>query len=139
MSTTGKLSSKLDRLRKDCARLEQHQQLSLKEFLSNVSAQDQVCYLLFTTYENACEIADGLVGLRGLPKPVGEANTFDFLGEQDVLSDTSVSQLNAMEGLCTSLSEDYGDIDPEWVYQALQTNLAGLYQFVEQVQAHLDQ
>jgi uncharacterized protein YutE (UPF0331/DUF86 family) len=139
MSTTGKLSSKLDRLRKDCGRLEQHRQLSLEEFLADVSAQDQVCYLLFTTYENARELADGLIGLRGLPKPTDEADIFAFLGEQDVLSDTCVAQLNAMEGLCTSLSEDYEDIDPEWVYQALQINLSGLYQFAEQVQAYLDQ
>jgi uncharacterized protein YutE (UPF0331/DUF86 family) len=139
MSTVSKLSSKLERLRRDCEQLEQHRQLNLEEFLVDVSAQDQVCYLLFTTYENTREIADGLLGLRGLPRPASDADIFAFLGEQDVLSDTCVAQLNAMEGLCTSLSEDFGNIDPEWVYQALQINLAGLYQFAEQIQAYLDQ
>jgi len=139
MSTSDELSSKLERLRKDCGQLETHRQLSLAEFLINVSVQEEVCYLLFTTYKNAREIAGGLLGLRGLPKPTDDTNIFAFLGEQDVLSETCVSQLIAMEGLCTSLSEHYEDIDPQWVYQALQINLAGLYQFTEQIQAYLDQ
>lgn len=139
MSTISALSSKLERLRKDCAQLEAHRQLSLAEFLIDVHVQDEACYLLFTTYRNAREIADGLLGLQGLPKPTDDANIFAFLGEQDVLSDTCASQLVAMEGFCTSLSEDYEDIDPQWVYQALQINLAGLYQFIQQVQTYLDQ
>lgn len=139
MSALGGISSRLQRLEKDCEQLETRRQLSLDEFLQNPAVQNDTCYLLFTTCQAALDIGTQLLGTLGQPKPDSEAEVFALLAEEEVLSETCVSQLTAMQGLCDSLSQQYEEIDPQWVYQTLQVNLDGLNLFAEQVQAYLDQ
>jgi uncharacterized protein YutE (UPF0331/DUF86 family) len=139
MSVMHDISTKLERLRKDCRQLETHRQLSLEEFSGNPAVQDDACYLLFTTLQGALDIGTGLLGVLGLPRPDDEAGVFTLLAEEEVLSQVCVSQLTAMQRLCNSLSQQYEEIDPQWVYQTLQVNLVGLNQFAQQVQAFLDQ
>jgi uncharacterized protein YutE (UPF0331/DUF86 family) len=138
MSATSAMPSKLELLRKDCARLETYRQLSVEEFLANSEFQSDTCYLLFTVCQGALNIGMELLDVEGQPRPSDEAAVFALLGEEEVLSETCVSQLTAMERLCDSLSQQYEEIDPRWVYQTLQVNLDGLNLFVGQVQAHLD-
>jgi uncharacterized protein YutE (UPF0331/DUF86 family) len=139
MSAPSDISSKLEHLGRDCARLETHRQLSLQEFLADTTIQEETCYLLFTAYQNALDIAARLLDVVDLPEPDRAANAFTLLGAEEVLTETCVSQLTAMDGLCTSISQQYEKIDPQWVYQALQVNLTGLNEFARQVRAYLDQ
>jgi uncharacterized protein YutE (UPF0331/DUF86 family) len=132
------ISSRLERLTRDCQRLESYRQLNLEEFLANSAVQDDTAYLFCTTYQNALDIAIGLLSRLRLPRPVAEVNSFALLAEEEVLSESCVAQLNAMQGLCDALSQQYGEIDPQWIYQTLQVNLAGLNQFGQQVQAFLE-
>jgi uncharacterized protein YutE (UPF0331/DUF86 family) len=138
MSIASDLPSKLERLSKECQRLEAHRQLSLKEFLASPTIQGDTCYLLITTFRGALDIATGLLDDLGLPQASDEADVLALLAEKEVLSQICVSQLTAMQGLCTSLFQHYEEIDPQWVFQTLQVNLVGLNQFVAQVQAYLD-
>jgi uncharacterized protein YutE (UPF0331/DUF86 family) len=138
MSAAGDITSKLERLRRNSQRLEMHRNLSLEKFLDNPAVQDDTCYLLFTTCEGALEIGAELLMAVGQPKPRGVADVFALLAEEEVLSETCVSQFTAMQGLCDALSQQYAEIDPQWVYQTLQVNLIGLNQFAEQVRAFLD-
>jgi len=132
------IPSRLERLTRDCQRLESYRQLSLEEFLANPAAQDDTAYLLCTTYQNALDIATGLLSRLRLPRPAAEVNPFALLAEEEVLSEGCVAQLNAMQGLCNAISRQYGEIDPQWIFQTLQVNLAGLNQFGEQVQTFLE-
>jgi uncharacterized protein YutE (UPF0331/DUF86 family) len=132
------IPSRLQRLTRDCQRLESYREFSLEEFLANLSAQDDTAYLLCTTYQSALDIAAGLLSRLSPPRPAAQVNPFALLAEGEVLSDGCVAQLNAMQGLCNALSQQYGEIDPQWIYQTLQVNLAGLNQFGEQVQAFLE-
>jgi uncharacterized protein YutE (UPF0331/DUF86 family) len=133
------IPSRLQRLTRDCQRLESYCQLSLEEFLANPAVQDDTAYLLCTTFQSALDIATGLLSRLSLPRPAVETHAFALLATKEVLSEGCVAQLNAMQGLCDALSQQYGEIDPQWIYQTLQVNLAGLSQFVEQVQAFLEQ
>jgi uncharacterized protein YutE (UPF0331/DUF86 family) len=139
MSAAHDLANKLKRLRQDCARLETHRELSLEEFLGSSTIQEETCYLLFTACQSALDIAAELLQTGGKPRPGDGDDVFAQLGAEEIVSENCVSQLIAMQGLCTSISQQYEDIDPQWVYQALQVNLAGLNQFAQQVQTYLDQ
>lgn len=134
MSARDGIQAKLERLKRNCAQLETCRQLNLESFLEDPTAQNQACYLLFTACQGALDIGTDLLSMQGLPKPDHEAAALAQLAEQDVCSETCVSQLTAMQGLCDSLSRQVEDIDPRWVYQTLQTNLDGLNLFVGQVQ-----
>ena len=138
MSIAPDLPSKLERLSKECQRLEAHRQLSLEAFLASPTIQGDTCYLLITTFRGALDIATALLDTLWVPQPGDEAGIFAQLAEKEVLSQVCVSQLTAMQGLCTSIFQQYEEIDPQWVYQTLQINLDGLNEFVAQVQAHLD-
>ncbi len=138
MSIARDLPSKLVRLRKDCERLEAHRRLSLEEFLGKPTVQGDSCYLLITTFRGALDVGSGLIETLGLPQPSDEAGVLALLAEQEVLSQTCVSQLTAMQRLCTSIVQDYEEINPQWVYQTLQVNLVGLNEFLSQVQTYLD-
>jgi len=138
MSIASDLPSKLARLSKECERLQAHRRLSLEEFLAKPTIQGDSCYLLITTFRGALDVGSGLIETLGLPQPSDEAGVLALLAEQEVLSQACIAQLTAMQGLCTSIFQQYEEIDPQWVYQTLQVNLAGLNQFVAQVQAYLD-
>jgi uncharacterized protein YutE (UPF0331/DUF86 family) len=139
MSIVSDLPSKLERLSQECQRLQDHRRLSLEEFLASPTIQGDTCYLLITTFRGALDIATGLLDTLGSPQPDDEAGIFARLAEKEVLSQVCVSQLTAMQGLCTSIFQQYEEIDPQWVYQTLQVNLDGLNEFVAQVRAYLDQ
>ena len=139
MSVARDLSSKLERLRKDCQQLEIHRRLSLDEFLENRAIQSDISYLLLTTFQNALDIGSELLEILHLPQPDDEAGVFAMLAGEEILSQVCVSQLTAMQGLCRFLSQQYGEIDPQWIYQTVQVNLVGLNQYAQQVQTHLDQ
>jgi uncharacterized protein YutE (UPF0331/DUF86 family) len=119
--------------------LETHRELSLEEFLSSNTVQEETCYLLFSTCQGALDIATELLQAVGKPTPGDEDDIFAQLGAEEIVSQNCVSQLTAMQGLCTSISQQYEVIDPQWVYQTLQVNLAGLNQFAQQVQTYLNQ
>lgn len=129
----------LERLKIDCQRLAAHRQLSRTAFLEDPAVREEASYLLCTTYQTALDIATALLGRLGLAEPEDETDVFALLAQEEVLSELCVSQLTAMHGLCTALAEQYEEIDPQWIYQTLQVNLAGLNQFVEQVQTFRDQ
>jgi uncharacterized protein YutE (UPF0331/DUF86 family) len=139
MSAKSDILFKLERLNRDCAQLNTYRHQSLEEFLANPTAQTDTCYLLFTTCQGALDIGTDVLGIQGLRRPQDEAAVFSLLAEQEVLSETCVSQLTAMQGLCDSLSQQYEEIDPRWVYQTLQVSLVGLNLFREQVQTYVDQ
>ena len=138
MSARDGILEKLERLMRNCAQLETCRQLNLESFLQDPTAQDEACYLLSTACQGALDIASDLLRLQGLLRPADEATTLAQLAEKDILSETCVSQLTAMQGLCDSLAYEYEGIDPRWLYQTLQTNLDGLNLFIGQVQAFLE-
>ena len=139
MSIAHDLPSKLERLNKECQRLQAHRRLGLEEFLASPTIQGDTCYLLITTFRGALDIATGLLDTLGSPQPGDEASILARLADKEVLSQACVSQLTAMQRLCTSIFQQYEEIDPQWVFQTLQVNLDGLNEFVVQVQAYLDQ
>ncbi len=130
---------KLDRLSQDCERLQAHRQLSREEFLANPTVQGDTCYLLLTTLQGALNIGGALLNALGLTRPAEETGVFTLLAQEEVLPEACVSQLTAMWGLCRMLSDQYQEIDPQWIYQTLQVNLAGLNQFVQHTRAFIDQ
>ena len=132
------IPGKLERLRRDCERLEGQRQLSRAAFLASPAVQEETGYLLLTACQRALEIGSGLLGIVGLPEPEDEAGALGLLAENEVLSQECVAQLTAMQGLCHALAQQYEEIDPQWVYQTLQVNLAGLEQFVGEVEAFLE-
>ena len=103
MCAASDISSQLERLEKDCQQLENYRKLSLEEFLENPTVQNDTCYLLCTSCQGALEIGSETLRARGLIGPASEAQVFSRLGEEKVLSEACVSQLNAMQGLCVSL------------------------------------
>lgn len=131
MPVFGDILPKLDRLSQDCERLETHRQLSREAFLANPTVQGDTCYLLLTTMQGALNVGDALLKALGLSRPAEEIGLFALLVEEEVLTEACVAQLTAMWGLCHLLSEQYEEIDPQWIYQTLQVNLAGLDQFVQ--------
>ncbi len=139
MSAVRGIAPKLEQLEKERERLEGYRQTSLEGFLEDPSKQEDTVYLLFTTCQRALEIGSQLLDDLGSPIPESETAVFARLADEEVLSELCVSQLRAMHGLCDTLSEQYDEIDPRWVYQTLQVNLDGLSLFVRQVQAYMDQ
>lgn len=139
MSAAHDIPNQLERLRRDNEGLERHCQLSREAFLESPAVQDEAGYLLLTACQRATEIGSGLLSRAGLPKAEGAAGVFTALAEGEVLSQECVAQLTAMQGLCDALVDQYEEIDPQWIYQTLQVNLAGLNQFAAEVEAILEQ
>jgi uncharacterized protein YutE (UPF0331/DUF86 family) len=138
MSATKSASDKLNQLKKDCDQLNTYGQISLDEFLANPNIQDETCYLLLTVFQDVQDIGNELLDDLDLARSGSASDVLTLLGEEEILSDVCVSQLKALQGLCTSLGQRRGEIDPQWIYQALQVNLAGLEQFADQVRTFLD-
>ncbi|MBI3914028.1 MAG: DUF86 domain-containing protein [Chloroflexi bacterium] len=117
--------------------LEQFQQMSSKQFLSNRSAQRLADHDLHTCIEAMMDIANHLVAALGLHKPQERRDAFIELAREGILKMDLAERLADSVGMRNVLVHGYLDIDHRKVHKTLRVDLVHVESFARSISTFL--
>lgn len=106
-----------------------YRELELAAYTADWRTQRIVERTLHLTIETCMDVADHIVADRKLKVPETGADTFDSLGEAEIVPRALAAALARMVGFRNILVQDYTRLDPAIVVRVLRTDLQDIEQF----------
>ena len=95
-------------------------------------------YNLVVAIEAAIDICIHLISKNSFRLPDGYKDTFIVLAEQGLIDkEFAAENLAQMTGFRNRLVHQYWDLDPQMIYNILQTNLSDLDRFLDEIKRSL--
>jgi len=95
-------------------------------------------YNFLVAIEAAIDICNHLISKNSFRLPDGYKDTFIVLAEQGIIDkEFAAESLAQMAGFRNRLVHQYWDLDPQMIYNILQTNLPDLDHFLDEIQKSL--
>jgi len=110
-----------------------YRELDLAAYRADWRTQRIVERTLHLAIETCMDVADHLVADRKLKVPETSADTFESLGEADILPRALAASLARMVGFRNILVHDYTRLDPAIVLRVLHTDVQDLDRFRDAV------
>jgi len=111
-------------------RLQTLGKLSKKEFLSDVDKIASAKYHFIIAIEAVVDICNYIILKNGLRLPNDYADTFNVLGEKDLIDKDLMIGLKNMVRFRNRLVHIYWNVDDETVYETVQSNLGDFAAFL---------
>ncbi len=124
---------KLSNIEAYLSQLAPYRDLDLATYQHDWKTQRIVERTLHLAIEASMDVADHIVADRRLRVPGTGAETFEVLGEAEILSPDLAEALARMVGFRNILVHDYAKLDPAIVLQLLRTDVQDLERFRDAV------
>jgi len=111
--------------------LEEYKKYSQDEVMSNQMVKFALERLLYLVSQACIDLGEEVIAYKKLRKPTTHRDTFDVLGQANIISQDLELRLGKMAGFRNVIAHDYVKIDYTLVYNVLHTQLAGISEFVE--------
>jgi uncharacterized protein YutE (UPF0331/DUF86 family) len=94
---------------------------------------------MLVSIQAVVDVAMSLISKRGLRKPMTYRETFEILGQAELISKELSKELSDLAGFRNALFHIYWQLDFDQVYRLLQNDLETLGSFLQKVKQLLDQ
>lgn len=127
------LKRKIAQLGEYLADLQELQEISFDEFKADKKIHRYAERTFHLAIECCLDIGSHLISDNGWREPVDNKDIFTVLGENAVLEQKSLPNLQKMAQFRNVLVHDYTKLDLDIVYNALQHNLSDIRNFVRDI------
>lgn len=103
--------------------------MSLEEFKKDTISQDVFLFNITQAIQNCIDIATHIVSDEGWGMPGTQSESFEILGEKDVISNELVQKLIAMSGFRNRIIHEYEKLNIDIVYEVWQKGLEDIEKF----------
>lgn len=131
MTNINVLENKISAAKKYLKILERYQKYSASQIAKSVDLKGAVERYLYLAVQAAIDLADITVSLKKLRKPSTLSESFDILGEENIISAELREKLVKMVGFRNVIAHDYEDVDENIVYDVLQNRLQDIKEFIK--------
>lgn len=125
-------------IRRALSRLEAYGKMPADAFLEDGEKVGNSKYQLIVAIEGSLDLANHLISRNQLRMPEDYADTFQVLGDENIINDAFATRLGEMARFRNRLVHIYWDIDDEAVHAYLQDDIGDIRTFVEHLLGHLE-
>lgn len=133
----GRVLEKLNIINDSLLKLERLSSLTLEEFMSDFRNYDSAKYNFIKAIEAMIDIGNHIIARRKLGIPKSFSDTFEILGNNNIISRDKVENYKAMARFRNRLVHFYHRVDDQEVYSILRSNLSDFEFFVESIRNFL--
>jgi uncharacterized protein YutE (UPF0331/DUF86 family) len=94
---------------------------------------------MLVSIQAAIDVATYLIAEKGLGKPLTYKETFEILGQAELIPKELAKELSDLAGFRNVLFRIYSNLDLDQVYSVLQNDLETLGSFLQEVKRLMDQ
>lgn len=105
----------------------------LKTFLKDLDRQESVIFNLQMAIQNCIDIAAHIISEEGLGVPGSTNEMFYLLQERGYLNDTITEKMVAAVGFRNLIVHEYGKINLELVFEAVQNDIDDLIEYLKTI------
>lgn len=127
------LESRLHRLSNYLRILNDLRTIQVEEFISDPKIYGSAERFLHLAIECSLDIGNHIISLKQFRRPNDYREIFTILGEQKILPEELVSELEKMAQFRNRLVHIYWDLDHKFVYKILQTSLRDFDKFAKYI------
>lgn len=131
MTNANVLENKISAVKKYLKILERYQKLSAQEIAGNLDLKGAVERYLYLAVQSAIDLAEIAVANKGLRKPSAMSESFEILGEEEIIPLALRERLVKMVGFRNIMAHDYEVVAENIVFDVLQNRLADIREFLK--------
>jgi len=131
---TSRIREKVADIKENMQVLKDYSSQDRSEFLANKEAVRSARYAFIVMIEATCNIANHLCARLLGNSPDSYAECFIFLGNNDLVSKNLSLKLSKMASFRNLLVHGYAEVDDHKMFDIMQTNLADVEQWLEELQ-----
>lgn len=120
----------LDESLKDWQR---YQNISLEDLKKERDKRNMILHAMLVSIQATIDVATYLIAEEGLRKPMTYRETFEILGQSELISEKLAEELSDLAGFRNVLVHIYWQLDLDQVYGILQNDLETLKSFLQEV------
>lgn len=120
----------LDESLKDWQR---YQNISLENLKKERDKRNMILHAMLVSIQATIDVATYLIAEEGLRKPMTYRETFEILGQSELISEKLAEELSGLAGFRNVLVHIYWQLDLDQVYGILQNDLETLKSFLQEV------
>lgn len=120
----------LDESLKDWQR---YQNISLEDLKKERDKRNMILHAMLVSIQATIDVATYLIAEQGLRKPMTYRETFEILGQSELISEKLAEELSDLAGFRNVLVHIYWQLDLDQVYGILQNDLETLKFFLQEV------
>ena len=116
-----------------------YQSISIEELRMDRDRRNMVLHAMLISIQSAIDIATYVIAENGLRKPSTYRETFEILGEAQMISEELADDLSDLAGFRNVLVHIYWELDMNVIYGILQNDLRVLWAFKKIVKEFLEE
>lgn len=134
MSTIQIIENKIAYIKKCLISIREYQDSNLEEFEKNKMLRGVVERELYVIAQAVIDLAEAIVAYKNLRKPTTMRESFDILGEANILPKDFLVDFSKIVGFRNALAHDYQDLKIETTYDVLKNKLKQVEEFLSYIQ-----
>ena len=128
-----KLLLKIDLIEENLKKLKELQKISREEFKEDFRNIEACKYLLQTSIEIMIDMANMIIALQRLGKPETNAEAFEILASNGIISEDSKEKYIVMTKFRNRIVHMYDKVDDSEIYDILQNSLSDFESFIKEI------
>ena len=137
MSTLKVIENKISYIKKRLISVSEYRTSSLEKLNSDKMLRSVVERELYVIAQAVIDLAEAVIAYKNLRKPTTMRESFDILGEAQILPREFLEDFSKIVGFRNALAHDYQDLKIETIYDVLKNKLNQVEEFINYIKQDL--